>query len=29
MAMSTILMMLTVMVMLLIDRFRPAGVSEF
>jgi thiamine transport system permease protein len=29
MAMSTILMMLTVMVMLLIDRFRPAFVSEF
>jgi len=29
MAMSTILMALTVVVMLIIDRFRPAGVSEF
>ena len=29
MAMSTILMALTVVVMLCIDRFRPAGVSEF
>ena len=29
MAMSTILMLLTVVVMLIIDRFRPAGVSEF
>jgi thiamine transport system permease protein len=29
MAMSTILMLLTVVVMLVIDRFRPASVSEF
>ncbi len=29
MAMSTLLMVLTVVVILLIDRFRPAGVSEF
>jgi len=29
MAMSTILMALTVVVMVMIDRFRPAGVSEF
>lgn len=29
MAMSTLLMVLTVVVMLVIDRFRPAGVSEF
>ena len=29
MAMSTILMLLTVAVMLVIDRFRPASVSEF
>ena len=29
MAMSTILMLLTVAVMIVIDRFRPASVSEF